>query len=434
MATLFKKRLHVCFVLFCISLHAYEFSCAAIGADAPLTLVQAQSIAVARSRQLVAQDMSVQSSQEMAMAASQLPDPVVKIGVDNLPVNGADRFSVTDDFMTMRRVGVMQEFTASDKRQARAEIYERTADKSRAEKIVTIAGIQRDTALAWLDCFYAQQWTDVITEQVAQSRLEILAAESAYRSGRGNQSDIFSARSALVLMEDRASEIHQRLNNARTALARWIGNAAEQSLADLPDMQNITLDSTLLESQLEHHPQIDVLNQQVNIAQADARLAQANKSTDWSVGLNYQQRGSAYSNMLSIEVSIPLQWDQKNRQNRELYAKQAVVEQASAERDEALRRHVAETRTLLSDWQINRERLARFESELLPLSQQRIQATLAAYRGSKASLADLLAARRNEIDVRTQYLQLQTDTARLWAQLNFLTPRIFAATVKKEFP
>jgi hypothetical protein len=34
----------------------------------------------------------------------------------------------------------------------------------------------------------------------------------------------------------------------------------------------------------------------------------------------------------------------------------------------------------------------------------------------------VLAARRNEIDVRTQALQLEMDTARVWAQLNFLHP------------
>ena len=34
------------------------------------------------------------------------------------------------------------------------------------------------------------------------------------------------------------------------------------------------------------------------------------------------------------------------------------------------------------------------------------QATLAAYRGAKASITDVLVARRSEIDVRLQALQL----------------------------
>jgi hypothetical protein len=47
---------------------------------------------------------------------------------------------------------------------------------------------------------------------------------------------------------------------------------------------------------------------------------------------------------------------------------------------------------------------------------------LSAYRGGKAGLADVLAARRNEIEVRVQALQLEMETARLWAQINFMFP------------
>ena len=36
--------------------------------------------------------------------------------------------------------------------------------------------------------------------------------------------------------------------------------------------------------------------------------------------------------------------------------------------------------------------------------------------------------RRNEIDVRMQALQLEMETARLWAQLNFLFPEGDSAT------
>ena len=40
-----------------------------------------------------------------------------------LPVTRADRFSLTSDFMTMRRIGVMQEFTGAEKRRLRAESF-----------------------------------------------------------------------------------------------------------------------------------------------------------------------------------------------------------------------------------------------------------------------------------------------------------------------
>ena len=77
---------------------------------------------------------------------------------------------------------------------------------------------------------------------------------------------------------------------------------------------------------------------------------------------------------------------------------------------------------MIAEWENDRERRSRYEREVLPLATERTQATLAAYRGAKATITDLLVARRSEIDLRLQALQLDTDTARLWAQLNFLLP------------
>jgi len=170
---------------------------AVVAADGPLTIEAAQRLAVARSRQLSAQDMAVAASREMAVAAGQLPDPVLKLGIDNLPASGPDQFNVTRDFMTMRRIGVMQEITRSDKRHWRTERYARAAEKSVAEKAATLATIQRDTALAWLDRYYAEEMAAVIAEQATQARFEMQAAEGAYRGGRGNQAEIFVARGAL---------------------------------------------------------------------------------------------------------------------------------------------------------------------------------------------------------------------------------------------
>ena len=220
----------------------------AASADAPLTLPEAQRLAVGRSRQLVAQDAAVTASREMAVAAGQLPDPVATLGVNNLPVNGPDQFSLTRDFMTMTSIGVMQEFTRAEKREARAERYAREADKLLAERDVSVAAVQRGTALAWLDRYYAEAMQRVISEQRQQAQVEIEAAESAYRAGRGNLADILAARNGLVLLDDRASEVRRKLSSAKIALARWIGNDADAPLTGKPAIDAIRLDPTTLEA------------------------------------------------------------------------------------------------------------------------------------------------------------------------------------------
>ncbi len=397
-------------------------STAGFAADPPLTLAEAQRRAVERSQQVVAQDAMVAASRHMAIAAAQLPDPMLRAGIDNLPVTGPDRLSFGADFMTMRRIGVMQEFTRGEKRRLKAERFTLEAEKSLAEKGGTIAAIQRDSALAWLDRYYAEAMARLVGEQIAQSRLEIEAAESAYRAGRGSQADVFGARSALSGLEDRAAEYRRRVSAAKVTLARWIGDAAQAPLAGAPRIDTVHLHGQDLRSALESHPMIAMLSRQEEIARAEADLARANKKADWSAELMYQHRGSQFSDMVSIGVSVPLQWDQKNRQDQELAAKLAMLEQARAQREDALRAHIAEVEAMLVEWRNDRERQGRYERELVPLARERSDAALAAYRGGKSSLADVLSTRRNEIDVRMQALQLEMETARMWAQLNFLVP------------
>jgi outer membrane protein TolC len=165
-----------------------------------------------------------------------------------------------------------------------------------------------------------------------------------------------------------------------------------------------------------------VLDRQEAIARTQAQLAEANRHPDWSVEVALQHRGQGYSNMLSVGVSVPLQWDRKNRQDRELAARILQADQVRDEREEMLRTHAAEVRVMLDEWRSGRERIARYTRELVPLAADQSAAVLAAYRGAKAGLAEVLAARRNELDVRLQALQLQTETAKRWAQLNFLYP------------
>jgi outer membrane protein TolC len=394
----------------------------ALAASASLTLEQAQQRALARSRAIPAQDAAIAAARELAVAAGRLPDPVLRAGIDNLPVSGADRYNIGADFMTMRRIGVMQELTASEKRRLRAAGMEGAADKAAAEKDVEIARIERDTAQAWIDLYFAEQMDNLIRQQVAQADLDLQAAEAAYRAGKGGQADVFAARGRIGAAQDKVDESVTRVQTARLALARWVGPDVDVAPASLPDIDRIRLDPDALDTQLAHHPDIAVLDREEAVARTEARLAEANLHPDWTVEVSLQQRGQGYSNMLSVGVSVPLQWDRTHRQDRELAAKILQADRIRDEREERLRVHTVEVRAMLDEWRSLRARLARYRRELVPLALEQSAAVLAAYRGGKALLAEVLAARRNELDVRLQALQLEAEAARRWAQLNFLIP------------
>ena len=401
--------------------------CAAIlglpaGAQQTLSLDEALRLAASRSRQLPAQDAAAAAAREMAVAAGQRVDPTLKAGISNLPINGADRFSLTRDFMTMRSVGVMQEFTRDDKRQARAARFEREAGVAEAGRAVALANLRRDTALAWLDRHFQERMHALLQVQRAETVLQIEAAQAAYRGGRGAQADVFAALSAVAQMDDRIRQSGIQLATARIKLARWVGPDADLALGPPPALSGLPMQSGEIETQLAQHPQLALLASQEAVARAEADIAISNKRPDWSVELMLSQRGSAYSNMVSINLSVPLQWDQKNRQDREVSARLALAEQIRAEREDLTRAHLAEARSWLQQWQGNGGRLMQHDKSLIPLAADRTQAAIAAYRSGAGALAAVLDARRMEIDLRMDRLRLEMETAGLWAQLTYLIP------------
>ena len=398
------------------------FVISAVYAQPALTFDQALRLAQDRSRQLVAQDYAAASAREMAVAAAQLPDPTLTAGINNLPVTGADRFSLTRDFMTMRSIGVMQQLTRSDKREARAARFAREAEATQIGRTFALANLQRDTALAWLDRYYQERIRDALTAQRDEARLQVDAADAAYRGGRGSHPDVFSARMVVAQIEDRIVQADRQVAIANNRLARWVGDAANQPLGAAPNTDVFSVDWAKLEDHVLHHPQLELLLRQEQVARAEVEIAQANKRSDWSAELMYSQRGPAYSNMISVNFSIPWQFDRGNRQDRELAAKLAVIDQLQAQREEATREHVSDVRSWLLQWHSNRDRLLRYDSSIVPLSAERTRAALAAYRGGSGSLSAVLEARRMEIDTVLEHIRLETEIAAVWAQLEYLIP------------
>src|SRR5688572_30827631 len=93
---------------------AAAFSGAALAQS--LSLEQALGIAESRSAQLAAQRAAAEAAAALVPAAGENPDPKLVVGLENIPVEGGDRWSLSADFMTMRRVGVMQDFVRGEKR------------------------------------------------------------------------------------------------------------------------------------------------------------------------------------------------------------------------------------------------------------------------------------------------------------------------------
>lgn len=389
-----------------------------------LSFYEAQQLALANSRQLDAQSAAFVAAQELAIAAGERPDPMLKIGIESLPVNGADRFSMSRDFMTMRMIGFSQEFTRGEKLKQRRERMVREAAVVSANTGLLKSEVLRGSSKAWLIKYYLEKQQQLLETYLIETQQQLLASKAAYRGGKVTQSDLIGAQSDVLLLEDQLEALSREVSQAQAVLTRWVG--AENSsrvLLGKPDFHKTQLMLDDLSSELAELPALIVQERLIELADSDVRLAQSNKKADWTAELSYAQRGSEFSDMVSIGVSVPIQWDQARRQNRELAARQAKLEQARAERDEQIFIEAAELHALVDDWRSGLSRLQRYNEQLLPLSMARQQSALAAWRGGRGSLTDVLSARRALLDTHLQTLQLEVQTALAWAELEFRLPK-----------
>jgi outer membrane protein TolC len=377
---------------------------------APLTLQAALDRATERSEAARAARAGAMSASEAAQAATQLPDPTLRVGIENLPVTGSDRFSTTRDSMTMKRIGLSQEWLSRDKRDARKTAADAVVGKEAVQARIAVADARLQTVLAYLDAFYVGQALQLTTLMEHHAHEEYEAARARLASANAGGEEVLKLAAARGMSEDEAAELRQQQATARVALERWIGMPVE-------DLDPVGALPTPSESEyVAGDPMVVSLQREIDVARGAAAVAAANRRPNWTWEVSYGQR-TGYSDMVTVGVSIPLPVAPAARQDRETGSKLALASKAEADLAEATRSATADYLALVSDVQRLQERIGRYRSSVLVPAQQRTAAATAAYRSNQTSLTVLFEARHAEVDVQRKLLALQRDLAKRQAQL-----------------
>jgi len=395
---------------------------AASADDRPLSLAEAVRLAEQESPAITARRAAVESAEDAITPAGALPDPQLVAGVDNLPVTTGDAFSLTNDFMTMRKIGVMQEFPRREKRQLRTERAQATAAREQAILASAQLSVRESVAHAWIARMTAEHRLELLKTLAPRAQAQVAAATAALSSGRASAADGIAAKAAQAMLADRISQVEREVAEARAEFARWLPNASEQPLGDAANWSELGVDPDSLVANATHHRELLAYAAAEQVATTDVALARAEKRPDWSVEFDYAQRGPRYSNMISLEFRMGLPLFAGSRQDPMIASKQAALAQIEAEREDARRMHTADLRKTVAAWRSARERVERYERELLPLADDRAEATLAAYRSGRGDLQASLTALDQVIEQRIAFTELQNTLGQTWAALHFAFP------------
>lgn len=379
---------------------------------APLSLDQAVDLAVQRSQMARSARAGAMSAAEVARAAGQQPDPMLTFGIDNVPATGSRRFSTNAEDMTMKRIGMSQEWVPADKRSAREAVSNAMHRREAVMEGVAAADARMQTAMAYVEAYYAGQALALTTLNEKHAREELEAGKGRLATVSGNSAEVLGLSSALGTAEDESADMRQQQGTSAVNLQRWTGLPADElappRLADIPTQ----------EAFVASHPLVVARQLGIEVARQEVEVARLNRKPNWTYEVSYGQR-QGRPDLVSFGISIPLPIAPDARQDRETAAKLALVDKAEADAEEARRVAAGEYAALASDARRLQERIERFQAGVLTPLQQRTAATLAAYRSNQASLVMLFEVRHAEVEAQRKLLNLQRDLAKAQAQLVF---------------
>ena len=356
---------------------------------APMTFETALKLADQTAPILKARAADIRAARSSAVAAGRFPDPKFAFGVEGFPVSGPNAGHPERDDFSDVRVGIMQDVPSGAKRRSARERAQ--ADIGAAETNRTAQGrdVRLNTALAWIDLFYAKQRLAALDE-IDRALVPLRnTAPSQLASGAMRPAQTLEPEQLTAALGDRRADVLATVGKARSELARWTGDDDADVAGDPP---KYTVDPAALRAGLDQIPALTLYDAMGRQADADVDSAKADKHSNWSWELAYQHRDPRFGDMVMVQATVSLPLFASTRQDPVIAARVETAGRVRLEREAARRELLASLDASLADHAMHHDRLARAVETLVPLAKRRADLETAGYGAGTASLSDVLQA------------------------------------------
>lgn len=383
----------------------------------PLTYDQALARAAANAPSLKARAATTAGARSSAIAADRLPDPTLDLGLQNFPVTGPNAGSFTRDDFTMATVGFSQMFPNLAKRHARAARATANIGLAEAGELVEGRNVRLETALAWIDLYYGERrlkQLDLLDASLDDLQKTVTARLA---SGSARPSQALEPEQLRAAIADRRAEMAAVVAQARARLARYTGDPNPEVSGDAPMLD---VDPVRLRAGIDSLPALRAQDARIAVADADVRLARAEKRPDWKVGVSYGRRDPRYGDMASVGVSIDLPLFAGKRQNPRIEASESEAQSSRYDRDAIRRELVAALEADLADHAMHHERLRNARDVLVPLARRRAELDRDSYAAGKLDLGTALLSTLALAEAEVEALNREADVARDAVRINII--------------
>lgn len=386
----------------------------------PLTLAEAEDIALAnepgQARMLALAD----ALDEQGLAAGQLPEPTLRVGLGNFPIQGG---GFSTEAMTQAQLGLRQVFTRARARALASERLKAMAKERTRSAQARSRDVLMATRVGWLETFYWQRAHQIVAESKPFFEDLVNVTRSMYAVGRKTQHDVLRAELELSRLDDRLIETRRARAEAQAVLSQWLGEDAYRPIAmKLPTWPRPPVQAEL-RLELGKHPRIAAADTTILAMQSGVDLAKERYKPDWTLDVTYGYRegflpnGEPRSDFISVSVSVDLPFFRKSRQDSTLASALSERRAAVSGRAQVHAQLRSELDSSFARWSDLNQRLALYENQILGQSRGQAQAALLAYQSDTGDFSDVMRGSIDDLNTRLDYTRLQVERAQSYAVL-----------------
>ncbi len=383
-----------------------------------LSFAEAREIAEQQSPRVSAQRLQIDAVESAQKAAGTLPDPKLSVGLENLPISGMDRWSLTRESMTGQRLALMQEVPNQAKRAAKVASAQARVERERAALVLQRLQIRQELGLAWIAAQAVEQRDQLLAELLAENRRLQDSLLARVAGGSAQAGDLLTAQQEALALSDRRDDLQRDRSKARAMLRRWVGPRADESLQG--GTGPLIHPVAQLRAELSSHAELALYPTMQSMARAESHEAQSESRGDWSWEVAYTRRDRRWGDMVSFQLTFDLPWQKERRQTPMIQAKQRELERLEAEQEDVTRKHLQELDDSAAELQALDSQIERLQSTGLQLAQGRAELALSNYRSAKGDLSAVLGARAQVLEARLRLIDLQAQRDGVTTRLNSL--------------
>jgi outer membrane protein, heavy metal efflux system len=298
--------------------------------------------------------------------------------------------------------GITQKLPLWGKPSLNYQVAEAKASVSRAEQDAHYRLLRRDVAKQLFATALAEREVQIGEQDLAWLQVTAKEIEARYQAGQVSVADTLQIQNEVAERNDRLRTDRLMLGHQGVSLNRLLNrdfNSTWPAL-QLPDaFPVIPYSEKLLSLALTNEPQIKVMDQEINEAQAAAKSTSRSRLPDVSVGvLGNQYSGDSEFRSGTFTLSFSLPWFNESKYSKDYQREIDVQKAAEHDRDDQVLIVREELHHLTLDIEDQRREALLYQDEISTRAEQMLASRLADWEAGRGSLRDVLDARRLWLD------------------------------------